>query len=430
MGVHEPPPETPLRVRTRGMAYGPHAVGHHEGKVIFVRGGAPEEVLDVVLRETRARFAFADAVAVVEPSPARRQPPCPYLPRCGGCPWQHLVYADQLAAKYDVVQQHLRRIGGLDVVPAPIVASPAEWRYRQRLKLRVQQRQVGFYAAASHDLVAVDHCLLAAPRVEAALPAATALVRRLATIVQRLEIVAGDEAGELVLAAQAEGGWQPRDEDECRAWLDAHAQVRGLVVSGRGWRRAWGDERVTMRPEADLALQVHAGTFTQVNPGANRALVALVVARAGVAADMRVLDLYAGAGNLSLPLARRGAQVPAVEQHRQAADDGIANASRLTPGRCEFIARPARRAVAALHAAGRQFDLVVLDPPRSGAAEVLPALLRLAPARLVYVSCDPTSLARDLAQLTTRYRVTHVQSIDMFPHTYHVETVVAAELAC
>jgi 23S rRNA (uracil1939-C5)-methyltransferase len=144
----------------------------------------------------------------------------------------------------------------------------------------------------------------------------------------------------------------------------------------------------------------------------------------------QVLDLYAGIGNLSLPLRRRGAAVVAVERDRHAADDAVANGARQVGPPLRVLRDRAERAVEQLAAAGARFDAVVLDPPRSGAAGCLPALLRLAPPRLVYVSCDAATLARDLAVLGTRYRVDTVQPLDMFPHTYHVETVVRATLSC
>jgi 23S rRNA (uracil1939-C5)-methyltransferase len=413
------------------MAYGPHAVGHLDGKVVFIRGGAPEEEAEVVVRETHDRYAFADLHTVITASAARRRPPCRYLPRCGGCPWQHLEYAAQLAAKEASVQEHLRRIGGLDVDVKPILASPHELGYRHRLKLRVQRGQVGLLAAASHDVIPVEECLLAMPGVDASLGAVQALIHGLHSDVRRVEIVdRGTGAGEVVVVGEVEGAAHDRDDRHCRDWLATHRQVCGLVLTGRRWRRVWGDDCVTIHPEPDLAIRVRAGSFTQVNPAANQLLVSTVLRDVAPAPGLRILDLYAGAGNFSLPLARRGAAVHAVEQRRDAAMDGRVNARHLGLSNCHFSTGSAQRAVATLARASAQFDVVLLDPPRSGAAEVIPDLLRLGARRIVYVSCNPSSLARDLKHLAPRYRVGDVQPIDMFPHSYHVETVVTASLAC
>jgi 23S rRNA (uracil1939-C5)-methyltransferase len=446
-----------VRVRTRGMSYGPHAIGHADGKVIFVRGGAPEEEADVVIREQRPRYAFADLAQVHVPSAARRTPPCPYLPRCGGCPWQHLEYEAQLAAKQAAVQEQLRRIAGLDPPIEPIIASPQQLGYRHRLKLRVQDGRVGFLHAASHDVVPIEHCLLAMPAVDAAIGAADGLVQSLRTNVRRIEIVDRGEPrpqrgaekvavgtvptvqrtdevsaegdGVVVIVGEAEGKWQREDAAACERWLAATAGVAGLVLTGRGWRRTWGDCSAVMHPDAELALTLRAGSFTQVNPAMNRRLVSTVLDYAAVQAGTRVLDLYAGIGNFSIPCAQRGAVVHAVEQHSAAAEDGRNNARRMGLSRCHFHAETARHAVDAFVADGAAFDVVLLDPPRSGAADGVPGLLRLAAPRLVYVSCNPSSLARDLKLLAPRYRIAAVQPLDMFPHSYHVETVVAAKLA-
>jgi 23S rRNA (uracil1939-C5)-methyltransferase len=408
------------------MAYGPHAIARHAGKVLFVRGGAPAEELTATIREERATYAYADVTAVVRPSPDRRVAPCPYLPRCGGCPWQHLTYRAQLAAKTAAVAELLRRIGRIAVRVEPTLPSPQEFGYRGRLKLRAGGGQVGFYAAASHELVPVAHCLLAEPAVDLAVEAVAALVRGLETAVRRIEIVAGDEAPGVVVLGEAEGRWEPADEARAAAWRAAHRTVRGLVLRGRGWRRAWGDDRVAVWPEPDLPLTVRAGTFSQVNPAANQLLVRTVLALLAPAPGERVLDLYAGAGNFALPIARRRVAVTAIEQHAQAAADGRANAARAGLAACHFRTGRVERELAALVAAGAPADAIVLDPPRSGAAAALAGVLRLAPARLVYVSCDPATLARDLARLGAAYRIDTVQPIDLFPHTYHVETVVRA----
>jgi 23S rRNA (uracil1939-C5)-methyltransferase len=421
----------PIRLTARDMAYGPHAVARYEGKVVFVRGAAPGDVVDAVITEHRRAFAFADTVGVVEPSAQRRTPPCVYLPRCGGCPWQHLTYEAQLAAKQRIVAEQLRRIAGIDVAVAPVLASPREFGCRRRIKLRVHGGAVGYYAAASHTLVPVEHCLLGEPAVDAAIAAAGELVRTLAAPVRRIELIARDaHSDRVVLAGEVEGCWIESDESLCRAWLATHAQVQGLILHGRGWQRRWGDAQVEVAPEDDLVLIAHAPAFTQVNPLMNRMVVETVLRWVDPQPGQHVLDLYAGAGNLSLPLRRRGAAVTAVEQNRQAAADAAANAARHPGPPMRVIGERAERAVEQLAAEGARFDAVVLDPPRSGAAGCIAALLRLGAPRLLYVSCDPATLARDLSRLGARYRVEAVQPLDLFPHTYHVETVVRAALSC
>jgi 23S rRNA (uracil1939-C5)-methyltransferase len=422
------------------MAYGPHAVGHLDGKVVFVRGAAPDEEVDAEVREERRTFSSADLVAVVRPSPQRRTPPCPYLPRCGGCPWQHLTYAAQLAAKRDIVREQLRRLAGVEVDVEPVLPSPNEFGYRRRIKLRVSDGAVGFYAAASHELVPIEHCLLAEPPIDAAIGWANELVRALRAPIRRIELIGGDaHGGRLVIAGEIEGPWDGArargDEAVCQRWLTAHPMVCGLALRGRGWRQSWGDVAVAMTatqdtpPDAPLPT-VRAPGFTQVNPGANAILVDTVCRLAEPGPGMRMVDLFAGAGNLSLPLRRHGAAVVAVEQDRGAAADAAANAERETGPMYRVICGRAEKVLHELGEDTERFDLALLDPPRSGALGCVRPLLRLAPRRIIYVSCDPATLGRDVRILRERYRVDVVQPIDMFPHTYHVETVVRLTLSC
>jgi len=424
-------PVRPVPLTITALSYGPHGVGRLDGKAVFVRGVVPGEDVDVVVREDHGTYAFADLIAVRQAAAARRTPPCPYLPRCGGCPWQHLDYAAQLRAKEQNVRDALVRIGAFPNPPVrPILPSPAEFGYRGRLTLRVAGRRVGFYAAATHDLVPIDACLLASDVVGRAVSAAADLVGRVGSAVRRIEIVSGEADDRTVLVGEVEGACAPGDRERVDSWLAEQPAVAGVVFHGRRWRQAWGTVTLVLRPEADLTVRARAGAFTQVNPAGNRLLVQTLLDLGGFVPGEQVLDLYAGVGNLGLPVARRTGAAVLVERDGMGAADARANAAALGLAGCEVRTEAAHRAVAALRRTGQRFDAVVLDPPRGGAAEVLDDLLGLAPARVLYVSCNPASLARDLRRLRTRYVIEAVQPVDLFPHTYHVEAIARAVLTC
>jgi 23S rRNA (uracil1939-C5)-methyltransferase len=318
------------------------------------------------------------------------------------------------------------RVAGVrDAQVLPVEPPPADWAYRTRITLAVEGRRAGYQRARSHVLVEVSDCPIAAPVIGAHLPVARAWIAALRVPLRRVTIAVAP--GGVVFAARAAARPGPADLAASEALLVRTASVRGVVLAGAGTRLVAGDPRVRVELEPGLDLEVPADAFTQVNAGANQLLVRAVLALGGFRTGERALDLYCGAGNLSLPLARRGVIVHGVERDPMAVAAAIANAARTGLASATF----ARAAVAPAlrHAEPGAHDAVVLDPPRTGAADVVPALAALRAPRIVYVSCDPATLARDVRALVARgYRLGRVQPIDIFPQTYHVETVAELNL--
>jgi len=419
------PPRAPLALTIERLTFGFDALARHDGHVVFVPYAAPG---DRVLAEPIGRgkgFLRARLLAVETPGAARVTPPCPVFGACGGCQWQHVGLEAQRDAKRAIVVDQLVRIAGLASADAEARVAPTRgtgdgWAYRGRITLAVEGRTLGYRAARSHRLVPIDACPIAAPAIDAALPAARALVEALRMPLTRLGLSATPGGVALVAVGPRPPG--AADEDACAALLARLPALRGVVLRGGGQRRVVGDPHLRVELERGLHLEVPADAFTQVHPAANRLLVETVCAFADVRPGTTVVDLYCGAGNLTLPLARRGAAVVGVERDDVAIAAARANATRLGLGNARFETLPVARALATL--GGQTPELVVLDPPRAGVGHDVTRLAAWRARRLVYVSCDPATLARDAGALVAAgYTLARVQPFDVFPQTYHVECV-------
>jgi len=405
-----------------GLAAGGDGVARlSDGRVVFVEGAAPGD--QVSLRDFRAgrRMARARVARVLRPGPDRVEAPCPHFEHCGGCRWQHVRYEAQLEAKRAIVRDALERIGGLSLDGGPeIVASPNAYHYRARARLVEQEGRIGFRVRGSNRVVPIEVCPVLVPEAEAAVETLVANGRRRERP-----------------AAEA----KPRRRVSTREWellVGSEGSARVVRVGSRG-EVLDGGQRVEIRVLGER-VEVSPGSFAQGNALLWDALAREVVSQctaAGVAAPAkaepprRFVELFAGVGFLTLPLARRGLEGTAIESGRSALSDLAANLARagLTE-RVEILAgRAERRAELAARLADS--DLLLVDPPRSGLDEVLRRqVAESGPARVVYVSCDPATLARDLRPLLAAgYRVASLRALDLFPQTPHVEVVARLERA-
>jgi 23S rRNA (uracil1939-C5)-methyltransferase len=421
-------PVSELTVTIDSLSYGVFGVARTDRGVVFVPDTAPGDVAQVRIVAEKRDYREAELVEIIEPSAARRAPPCRYVPECGGCSWQHVAYPAQLAAKQSILRETLSRIGGFDPASLdlrPILGS-AEWAYRHRITLRVDgEQRLGFYRHRSHRLIEIESCLIADETVNAHLALARQWLRGVSTTIRRLEIASAAE-GRAIFVANAEGSFR-HDGEYHEKFLRAHPSVRGIVLSGKGWRRAFGKPTVSIEVADGLELESDGG-FTQVNPAGNLRLAETVLDFAAPRAGDRVLDLYCGAGNFTLPLARQVREVVGVETDPASVGCARRNADRAGIGNCRFIQQAAGPAAGGLGREGERFSLIVLDPPRSGAADVLEHLPLLDPERVVYVSCNPATLARDLKRLVPLgFALGPIQGIDLFPQTHHLEVVARLE---
>ena len=416
-------------VRVEKLVYGGDGLAHHDGKPVFVPFVLPGEVVDVFPTEDSRKLIRALPTAVKETAGNRIEPRCPYFARCGGCHYQHLSYDNQLALKVDLLRETLRRLGRIDwQEEIPAHASPP-WNYRNRIQLKLapdpvaaESLQVGFHRAGSHTLCAIEECPLSSPKLNRLISVLNRLLQEKALPLALRGVEAfvddRDETFWLSLSALRLDFDLPALIERLRTELDALLSLE-FIESGTGRRTSNGLGWIYYRVGSNN-LRVSHGSFFQVN----RPLLPLLAERVAEGLEGQVaLDLYAGVGLFARALAEKFARVVAVEGEARAAADLAANLSGL-----EQVEAQAATVAHYLAGSPEKCDVAVLDPPRSGLERgVAEALADLAPPKLIYLSCDPATLARDLGRLAPRYRLTSLELIDLFPQTFHIETLARLE---
>lgn len=417
---------------------GGEAGGGEGGRVAFVAGALPGELVEYRVRRRQRGHDEAELLVVLEASPERIEPGCAHFGRCGGCALQHLAPASQLQVKDAQLRETLRRIGKVEPRQwlAPLAGEP--WGYRRRARLGARyvhnkaRSMVGFRERLSSYVAEVEQCPVLRPEVGRIVGELSRLVTRLSNParIPQVEVAVGDALTVLVLRVLD----PPSDADRTllRSFEQAHG-LRILLQSGRPDRlEPLSGERPSLwydLPEFGLRLAFEPADFIQVNGAMNQQLIRRVLELMELDAASVVLDLFCGIGNFTLPLATRAREVVGIEgeaaligrARANAAANGLANARFHVANLAgdEAVAR-------CLGLAGQGgYSHVLIDPPRTGAQDVLPALARLAPRRLAYVSCHPASLARDLGILVSAhgFSLRSAGIVDMFPHTSHVESV-------
>jgi 23S rRNA (uracil1939-C5)-methyltransferase len=395
-----------------------------DGRALLVERAAPADRIEVHDVEAHADYVVAKQWRLLVASPERAEPACPWLESCGGCDWMHVDIDDQRRHKLDLVADALKRIGKLQS-PPPIRLLPAgpPLGYRNRIRFQIDaEGRVGFFSSQSHRMTEPDACAISDPRINAALTVLRRHARKnpnLAAEFAYVEARASEYAPNVTL-------WFVRRTPEkplatmTQRFVSALGRDLAVAVDGVG------DPALFQRYDltSETFLYAPAGAFVQVNPAANRTLVETVRDGALSRGHASFADLYAGAGNFSLPLLAAGFTGVAIEQHlpsvlcarRAAREQGLDEST--------FETGSVRDAAKRWIAAGRRFDLVLADPPRAGIKQGLDAIARLAARHIAICSCNPSTLARDLAELERHgFEIEELLAVDMFPQTHHVEVL-------
>lgn len=405
-------------------------LARHDGQVVLVPRALPGDRLRVRVESAERGYARGTAEAVLEPGPGRRGSPCVFVPRCGGCVYQELDYDAQLRLKESILRESLARAGAPWEGEVAVHGSPeAGWRIRASFHVTAGAEgvRIGLHEEGSHRVVDLDPCLQLSPAMSRVVAAArSALAQRPAWArgVTDLDLAESPDGGRLVLAVEsrlgaAEAAALSGMADEI-PWLTGLGAVIGPPAARR-YLSLRGEPYIEATVQG-FRLRAHVRSFFQANRFLLEDLVAEV--QAGVPEGGAVLDLYAGVGLFAIPLAARADAVTAVEINPSAADDAVVNARRARFAHVKVERSDVRRALSTLPVAPG--ERVVLDPPRTGAGpEIAEAIARRRPEAVVYVSCDPPTLGRDLVAFARGgYRPARLALFDLFPDTAHLETVV------
>jgi len=438
-------------------------VGRTEGRVAFVPYGLPQETIEGTLLEEKKNYARYLPIAIKQASPDRATPPCPYHFRpggnkvwCGGCDWQHLSPAFQKKSKKDLVIETLMRLGG---VPNPAVEdtlTPSEpFRYRNKVQIPFQLRNgtviAGFFSPQSHTIVEFDDCLVQPELSVAIFKTVKQLAVQLGWAVYdedknrgwlRHLLIRTDKSGRALVAIVATAPHMDMKDEFVDALRNAHPSVAGIhlnvqaartnVILGRQWMKLWGTDKLE-ETIGGLKFSYSIASFFQINTDSAAGLYERAVQEGKLDPDTMVMDLYCGVGGLSLLAAKKAGYVLGVEEAPSSIQDAKENARSNNIRNAEFLAQSVQslfssRGSHKLERFENEKLVVIVDPPRSGCDEaVTRGLLRVRPQRIVYVSCNPATLARDIKRLSERYRLEKVIPVDMFPQTSHVEVIARLE---
>jgi 23S rRNA (uracil1939-C5)-methyltransferase len=400
------------------LAHGGAALARVDGRVVFVEGAIPGETVEAEVTHRRKDFWRAQATAVLDPAASRIEPPCPYFKAgCGGCQLQYLAYPEQLAQKRQVLHRQLQRAHlEIPIDRIDVLGMDDPWRYRLRGEFHVLRRggvvSLGFYRKHTYQTLPIDACLIHAEAIERALPAfARAAEDPAAARVTALQFTWSPGSSDLLWAPSPPGSADPGFGPRAAGWipeLNLNDDSIGMEDAGRHFR---------VRPEA----------FVQVNARQRDVLYERAVAVAQLTRSDRVVDAYAGIGMLTARLADQAADVLALEESPYAVRLGELN---MQLNGCTNVRYRRGRVEDILPHLDEPVDVLVLDPPRAGCAEAaVEAMANLNAERIVYISCDPSTLARDVSRFGAagRYTLGEVALVDMFPQTYHIEAVVKLE---
>ncbi len=429
-----------MQIEVEKIVFGGWGLGRLNGKAVFVPYVLPGEVVEIELSLTKRDYAFAKLKRIVSPSPDRQEPKCPHFGTCGGCDYQHIPYTLQLEFKQQQIREELRRLPeiNIDSLICPIIPSSQPFAYRNRLKLRVKREgytvKLGTYKKNTRSFTPIKTCPVAEPLIQEMLIPLEEVLTQHAAIAQQLTAIElfsskDENRGFIVFKTLVEVNKKHlvKMAETIMTVLPSLKDVLyenpAFVYPRSLFDKGYTQSGLIFKIDGNLLLR-YPGTFFQVNTDQNRELIKIVTALADITSQDSVLELYAGIGNLSLSLAKKAKRLVGLEMNALAVKNANYNAQR-NKARAVFKRLDVETELEEFLKEDNLFELLVVDPPRTGCIRALKTCLGLLqPRKIVYISCHPATLTRDLRFILNQgYKIESIQPLDMFPQTHHLETV-------
>ncbi len=403
-----------LTVKVERPAHRGMFIGRHEGKVVMISGPTmPGETVEVSVANDKKDYISAEVSKILEPSPERVEPPCKYVGICGGCRYQHIPYSVQVKMKEEILKDSLRRLAGIETELEEPILRDIPWHYRLRAQFSVSEGGVGFHKRGTNEVINVDKCLIMNEGINELIPKINIIIKPyrikefhitgiqplIAKIITRKKALTKLQAATLA-----------SDLIDCG--------LAGIYIFvGENEPQAFGDPHLTL-DLLDLKYTILPPSFVQCNWKVNNDVAEFLVKKLEPLQGKKILDLFSGAGNFSLPLAA-SAEITAVEGNENAIKSAIHNVETNDIKNYTVVQSPAEK-----FSSDKKFDIIILDPPRPGLRKkLMKKVLRMAPDKIVYISCNPATFSRDLKILSEIYELESVRMIDFFPQTFHIESL-------
>lgn len=443
----------PLTIKRLGI--NGEGVGYFKKQVVFVPGALPGEEVVVETTKVHPKFAEAKIKNIRKPSSHRVQPPCPVYEECGGCQLQHLKYDQQLKEKRDIVIQALERHTKLPIESLNIketIGMEDPWNYRNKSQFQLGKKDekvlAGLYGIGSHKLIHIDHCAVQHPKTTKATGKVRKILEKLNVpiynertrkgLVRTIVTRVGVQTGELQIVLITTKKEFPQKDQVVQEIKKRMPEVKSIVqnINGEKTSLIFGNETIAIEGKeyiqetlGDLSFELSARTFFQLNPEQTVKLYNEVKKAVALTGKEKVVDAYCGVGTIGLWVADQAAEIRGMDVIRDSIEDAKKNAKRHGIKHAKYVTGKAEEVLPKWAKEGWKPDVIIVDPPRTGLdQQLLNTILRVKPKKVVYVSCNPSTLAKDISVLSSKYGVEYIQPVDMFPQTSHIENVAVLKL--